>query len=92
VAEDSSISAFTGSELALADTVILLLKVMSMHGIIDSTAITAVFDDLENRYRAQDMQGAARMADYLRTHASASDPETFVQVRAALDENSGNLA
>jgi hypothetical protein len=92
VAEDFSTAAFSGGELALADTVILLLKVMSMHGIIDGAAITAVFDDLENRYRAQDLHGATRMADYLRKHASASDPETFVQVRTALDENSGNLA
>ena len=60
VTDDSSISAFTGAELALADTVILLMKVMSMHGIIDNAAIVTVFADLENRYRAQKLHRPPR--------------------------------
>ncbi|MEA2880273.1 MAG: hypothetical protein QOF14_5469 [Hyphomicrobiales bacterium] len=59
---------FTGGELALADTVILLMKVMSMHGIIDEAGIVAVFADLERRYRGQDFHSAAAMAEYLRQH------------------------
>jgi len=59
---------FTGGELALADTVILLMKVMSMHGIIDDAGIVAVFADLERRYRGQDLHSAAAMAEYLRKH------------------------
>jgi hypothetical protein len=75
VADDPSISPFTGGELALADTVILLMKVMSMHGIIDNTAIMTVFADLENRYRAQNLHSAAAMADYLRQHATEDGHE-----------------
>ena len=39
-----------------------------MHGIIDGRAIHTVFSDLENRYRGQNFNAAAAMADYLRTH------------------------
>jgi hypothetical protein len=73
---------FTGAELALADTVILLMKVMSMHGIIDSAAILTVFADLEQRYRREKLHGAAAMADYLRQHAGNADRETLVQTHA----------
>jgi len=78
VADDSSRPAFTGAELALADTVILLMKVLSMHEILDSTAILTVFADLERRYRQHDLHGAAAMAAYLRQHAGMADPETLV--------------
>jgi hypothetical protein len=78
VADDPSISAFTGAELALADTVILLMKVMSMHDIIDSAAIITVFAELEQRYRQHDLHGAAAMAEYLRHHAGIADRETLV--------------
>jgi len=64
---------FTGGELALADTLILLMKVMSMHGIIDAEGITAVFSDLEGRYRAQDLHSAAAMAECLRKHTIEID-------------------
>ena len=83
VADDSDeISALTGGELALADTIILLMKVMSMHGIIDSEAIQTVFSDLEDRYRAQNLDAAAAMAEYLRRHAADADHGTFIRVRA----------
>lgn len=81
----TGIPGFTGAELALADTVILLMKVMSMHGIIDDTAIATVFGDLENRYRTQQLHAAAAMADYLRTHATQHDEETIVQISGARD-------
>ena len=76
----------TGGELALADTVILLMKVMSMHGIIDSDAIQTVFSDLEDRYRAQNLATAAAMAEYLRRHAANADHATFIRVRAPAEE------
>jgi hypothetical protein len=76
--DGSPIPLFTGGELALADTVILLMKVMSMHGIIDEAGIVAVFADLERRYRGQDLHSAAAMAEYLRQHTV----ETDRQVRA----------
>jgi len=90
VADDSSIAAFTGAELALADTVILLMKVMSMHGIIDSDAIETVFSDLEDRYRAQNLASAAAMADYLRRHTAEADHGTLVRVQAPA-EKSGDI-
>jgi hypothetical protein len=92
VTDDSSISAFTGADLALADTVILLMKVMSMHDIIDNAAIITVFRDLENRYRRQNLHAAAEMADYLRRHATDTDRETFIRTHAPLGEPSGGSA
>jgi hypothetical protein len=71
--DGSPIPLFTGGELALADTVILLMKVMSMHGIIDDAGIVAVFADLEKRYRGQDLHSAAAMAEYLRKHTVEAD-------------------
>jgi hypothetical protein len=71
--EGSPIPLFTGGELALANTVILLMKVMSMHGIIDDPGIIAVFADLESRYRREDLHGAAAMAEYLRKHTIETD-------------------
>ncbi|MEJ0077155.1 MAG: hypothetical protein WDO17_17270 [Alphaproteobacteria bacterium] len=90
VADDSSISVFTGAELALADTVILLMKVMSMHGIIDSEAIETVFSDLEGRYRAQNLATATAMAEYLRRHAADADQGTLIRVQTPA-EKSGDI-
>ena len=86
MADDSSISVFTGAELALADTVILLMKVMSMHGIIDSDGIETVFSDLEDRYRAQNLATAAAMAEYLRRHTVDPDLGTFIRVQAPAEK------
>jgi len=87
VADDSeAIPVLSGGELALADTVILLLKVMSMHGIIDSAAIRTVFSELENRYRAQNLVTAAEMAEYLRRHATNADHATFIRVHAPAEQ------
>src|SRR5688572_27381721 len=89
VTDDSGeILLLTGGELALADTVILLIKVMSMHGIIDSAAIQTVFSDLEDRYRTQNLATAAAMAKYLRRHASDADHGTFIRVRVPAEKSS----
>ena len=64
----TAIPDFSEGELALADTLILIMKVMSMHGIIDHQAIDTVFSDLESRYRGQKLHVAAAMAEYLRVH------------------------
>ncbi len=78
---------FTGAELALADALILIMKVMSMHGVIDHDAIDAVFSDLENRYRGQKLTSAAAMAEYLRNHATGADHDmTLVRLRTFTDE------
>lgn len=75
MSEQPPIPLFTGGELALADTVILLMKVMSMHRIIDREGITTVFADLESRYRGQDLHSAAAMAEYLCRHTTDCDQE-----------------
>ena len=90
VADDSSISAFTGAELALADTVILLMKVMSMHGIIDGDGIETVFADLEERYRGQNLASAAAMAEYLRRHTAEADQGTLIRAQAPA-QKSGDI-
>ena len=82
---------FTGAELALADAMILLMKVMSLHGVIDHDAINTVFAELQSRYRAQNLTSAAAMAEYLRAHATGADEDTFVTVMpGAGDEPRGS--
>ena len=87
--DQSGMPVFTGAELALADTVILLMKVMSMHSIIDSAAIQTVFTDLENRYRGQNLHTASAMAAYLRKHTAGTDRETLVRTYDSGHESPG---
>ena len=61
--DDSPGPVFTGAELALADALILIMKVLAMRGVIDAEAIDTVFSDMENRYRGQKLNTAAAMAD-----------------------------
>ena len=75
--DDSPVPVFTGAELALADALILIMKVMAMQGVIDGRAIDTVFSDLESRYRGQKFTAAAAMADYLRTHAIDEDRDVM---------------
>ena len=85
--EDSPVPVFTGAELALADALILLMKVMVMHGIIKPEAIDIVFSDLEGRYRTQQLNSAAAMAEYLRHHASGADKDMMLErLRSLMDE------
>jgi hypothetical protein len=78
---------FTGAELALADALILILKVMTMHGVIDPAGLDTVFSDLENRYRGQNLNSAAAMADYLHQHAMGEDEDlTLVQLQTLIDK------
>jgi hypothetical protein len=87
VAKDSSLPVFTGAELALADALILIMKVMGMHRVIDAEAIDTVFSDLESRYRAQNLATAAAMAEYLRMNAVGGDEDvTLLQPRARIDD------
>ena len=88
VSDDSSVPVFTGAELALADALILLMKVMAMHGIINPEAIDTVFADLEGRYRSQQLNSAAAMAEYLRHHATGSEKDISLQrLRTLLDKS-----
>jgi len=86
--DDTPVPVFTGAELALADTLILILKVMAMHGVIDPNAIDTVFSDLESRYRGQNLNSAAAMAEYLRQHVVGEDLDlTLVRLRTLLDKS-----
>jgi hypothetical protein len=67
---ESDMPVFTGAELALADTVVLLLDVLMLHGIMKSDALKSVFDYLEARYRESGLASSAAMAAYLRKHLS----------------------
>ena len=86
--DDSPVPVFTGAELALADALILVIKVMAMHGVIDSNAIDTVFSDLENRYRGEKLDSAVAMAGYLRQHAIGSDEDLkILRLRALMDKS-----
>ena len=87
MSDDFSVPVFTGAELALADTLILLMKVMAMHGIINEQAIDTVFADLESRYRSQKLNSAAAMAEYLRHHATGLEKDMALsRLRDLLDK------
>ena len=86
MANDTPVPVFTGAELALADTLILIMKVMTMHGVIDPAGLDTVFSDLERRYLGQNLNSAAAMAEYLRQHAGGDDNDlTLVRLRTLLD-------
>jgi hypothetical protein len=88
MADDSSVPVFTGAELALADALILVMKVMAMHGVINPEAIDMVFSEMESRYRGQQLNSAAAMAEYLRHHATGSDKDlTLLRLRTLLDKS-----
>ena len=76
---------FTGAELALADTIILIMKVMAMRGLIDEEGINTVFLDLLSRYRGEQLHSAAAMAEYLRRNTLESEHERAERRRAAID-------
>jgi hypothetical protein len=86
--DDSPVPVFTGAELALADALILIIKVMAMHGVIDPGAIDTVFSDLEKRYRGEKLDSAVAMAGYLRQHAIGSDEDLkILRLRALMDKS-----
>ena len=62
---------FTGAELALADTLVLMVDVLTLHGVMKSEAINSVFEYLEQRYRESGLSSSAAMAHYLRQHVYA---------------------
>jgi hypothetical protein len=84
--DDPPVPVFSEAELALADALILILKVLAMQGVIDAEAIDTVFSDMENRYRGQRLSAAAAMADYLRIHAiGGAEDATLMRVGSAID-------
>src|SRR4030095_11714718 len=86
MSEPSAAPEFTGAELALADTIILIMKVMAMRGIIDEEGINTVFRDLIGRYQGEQIHSAAAMAEYLRQNTLESDGEPAPQQQRATIE------
>lgn len=85
--DDTPVPVFTGAELALADALILIMKVMTLHGVIDPAGLDAVFSDLERRYRGQNLSSAAAMADYLRQHSMGDDQDmALVRLQSLIDK------
>jgi hypothetical protein len=70
---EADVPVFTGAELALADTLVLMIDVLMLHGILKSDALDSVFGYLEQRYRDSGLASSAAMARYLRQHLSHAD-------------------
>jgi hypothetical protein len=60
----------TGAELALADALVLVIDVLTLHGIMKSEGLDSIFVFLEQRYRESGLVSSAGMARYLREHLS----------------------
>ena len=73
--ESPAAPGFTEAELALADTMILVMKVMAMRGLIDEEGINTVLLDLLARYRGEQLHSAAAMAEYLRRNTLESEQD-----------------
>jgi hypothetical protein len=70
MAPDNDTPVFTGAELALADALVLVIDVLSLHGIMKPEGLDSIFAFLEQRYRANGLVSSAGMARYLREHLS----------------------
>ena len=85
VAVKPDMPVFTGAELALADSIVLIIDVLMLHGIMKSEAVDSVFGYLEERYRESGLTSSAAMANYLRAHLShAQDSEARARLRMLL--------
>jgi hypothetical protein len=90
MARKSHTAVFTGSELALADALILVMDVLMLHGIMKPDALESVFAFLEERYHSNGLKSSAAMAQYLRNHLSHPDQtEARRRLRALLDKPEG---
>ena len=79
---------FTGAELALADSLVLVIDVLMLHGVMKSEAINSVFGYLEERYRENGLTSSAAMAHYLRQHSLTSAGSRCVRAAALAVERS----
>jgi hypothetical protein len=70
MAGNSDRPVFTGAELALADTLVLVIDVLALHGIMNSAGLDSIFVFLERHYRESGLVSSAGMARYLREHLS----------------------
>jgi hypothetical protein len=92
VAVKPDMPVFTGAELALADSLVLVIDVLMLHGVMKSDAIDSVFGYLEERYRENGLTSSAAMAHYLRQHLSRpQEAGARVRLRSLLsDPTDGN--
>jgi hypothetical protein len=92
VAAKPDMPVFTGAELALADSLVLVIDVLMLHGVMKSEAIDSVFGYLEERYRENGLTSSAAMAHYLRQHLSRPrEASACVRPRTLLnDPTDGN--
>jgi hypothetical protein len=90
MAAKSNTPVFTGSELALADALVLIMDVLMLHGIMKPDALESVFVFLEQRYNANGLRSSAAMAQYLRDHLSHPDQAvTRARLCSLLDKPQG---
>lgn len=61
---------FTGAELALADTLVLLIDVLMAHKVLDRKEVDTVLTRLGEEYDRKKLVSSAGMAGYLRRHAA----------------------
>jgi hypothetical protein len=93
MAAKSDTAIFTGAELALADSLVLVIDVLMLHGIMKSEALDSVFRYLEERYHESGLNSSAVMAEYLRQHLShPKEGNDRARLRALLTESTGGSA
>jgi hypothetical protein len=93
VAFEPDMPVFTGAELALADTLVLIIDVLMLHGIMKSDAIDSVFGYMEERYRENKLSSSSAMAHYLRQHLTHQhEPGARDHLRVLLNESTKGSA
>ena len=89
----TDVPVFTGAELALADTLVLIIDVLMLQGIMKSDAVDSVFAYLEERYRENKLHSSSAMARYLRQHlAHQQETGTREHLRVLLNESTKGSA
>jgi len=84
---------FTGAELALADALVLVIDVLTLHGITKAEGLDSIFVFLERRYREAGLVSSAGMARYLRENlAHARQPVSVARLRELIDAPSQGSA
>ena len=81
--DTSDTPVFTGAELALADSVVLIFDLLMLQGLVDRAALDTVLAELQGRYQGQSLSSAAAMAAYFRHHAT--NPDHDVQISRLRD-------
>lgn len=70
MAEPPKTPVFTGAELALADTLVLLIDVLMAHKVLNRDEVDTVLGRLGEEYDRKRLISSAGMAGYLRRNAA----------------------